>query len=207
MNTKSIISLLVGIGLGVTPLISSAQDQSQSSTIEVPNMFDASAQGGSAGAGGFDLSNLGAVFSTPDSVPQLNLATPGGYAAFMNPTTYAQMMNPAFYGQMMSPGFYTQFINPSNWLSWMDPRAYAPWINPQTYIQPMNPLSYMQFMNPLTYMQWANLQNYAPFIDPTTYTQWINPSAYQFSNPAAGAPAGVNWFDPSSWTESLEKSE
>jgi hypothetical protein len=211
MIRKSLATALVGLGLALAPIVSSAQDQTPATGTQVPNMFDTSAWGnaGAAGTGygGMDLSSLGSMFSTPGGVPQLNLATPGGYAAFMNPTTYAQMMNPAFYGQMMTPGFYTQFINPSNWLSWLDPRAYGPWIDPQTYLQAMNPMSYMQFMNPMTYLQWANLQNYGPFIDPTTYMQWFNPAAYQFTNPNAGYPAGSNWFDPSSWTESLEKSE
>ena len=210
MFKKSIAPLVVGLAMAVIPAMSGAEDQTEAAAQpEVPNIFNSSAWGantGSGSAGGYDWSNLAQMFSAPTNMQPLNLATPGGYAAFMNPGTYAQMMNPAFYAQMMSPGFYTQFLSPSNWLSWMDPRAYAPFIDPNTYMTMMNPMAYMQFMNPMTYLQWANLNNYAPFINPMTYTQWFDPSAYQFSGAAGGAPSGANWFNPSAWTQGAQPS-
>ncbi|KAA3631151.1 MAG: hypothetical protein DWQ08_05160 [Proteobacteria bacterium] len=208
MNKKLFAPMLLGLGIALSPLVSSAQSQSNPGTATVPDLFDPSnwSTAGRA-SGGYDWSSLGAMFSTPDPTTQLNLATPGGYTAFMNPATYAQMMNPAFYSQMMAPGFYLQFMNPSNWLSWLDPRAYGPWVDPQTYLRPMNPMSYMQFMNPMTYLQWANPSNYSTFINPGTYSQWFNPAAYQFSSPVPGASAGTDWFDSKSWVQSPEAKE
>ena len=186
-----------------------AQD-SESATGQVSNMFDTSQWMKEAPAttgSGTDLSGLMSMFALPQNNVQLNtLATPNGWAQFMNPSSWIQMMNPATYAQMMSPGFYTQFMNPQNWLSWVNPQAYSNWLNPQTYIQPLNPMNYAAFMNPLAYMQMMNPYNYAAYINPTTYTQWFSPASYGFATPQSTTGA-INWFDPNTWTEQLKTSE
>lgn len=193
MKRNHLIPILVSLGLFVAPTLSIAQTDSIAG--QMP--------------GGYDFSALSQMFAVPQGVPQLNMSTPNGMAAFMNPTLYAQMMNPAFYTQMMSPGFYTQFMNPQNWMSWFNPSAYSSWVDSATYLQAMNPMSYMQFMNPLTYLQWANLNNYMGYVNPSTYTQWLNPGAYQFGNTSTstGQATDANWFDPAAWSKEVEKTE
>lgn len=136
-------------------------------------------------------------------VPQFNLATPNGWAVFMNPQTYPAMMNPATYSQFMQPQFWMQFANPNNMMSWMNPGAYSAFMNPMSYMQWMNPGSYMAFMNPATYMQPMNPGAYAAYMNPNTYMQWMNPAAYAIPAGGAQGAAAMNWFDPNAWTQMM----
>jgi hypothetical protein len=219
MIHKTLAVLVLATGLTALPVYAETQTPTQTAQTPtqtaVPNWFDPMTWMTAAAPGAYGTQGQGATASTTPNpwmpmaggqaggVPQFNLATPGGWTVFMNPSTYAALMNPATYGQFMSPNFYMQFANPNNWMSWMNPAAYGPWMNPMTYAQWMNPLAYMAFMNPNTYMQWMNPGNYAAFMNPASYMQWMNPAAYDFSAVAgSGAdPSGFNWFDPNSWMQ------
>jgi len=166
----------------------------------VPNWFDPSTWMAMPGA--TTMPGMTGMPGMPGAPLQLNLATPGGWSAFMRPSTYGAFMNPATYGQFMTPQFYMQFANPNNWMSWMNPASYMAFMNPSTYMAMMNPMEYMTFMNPSTYMQWMNPGNYAMYMNPATYMQWMNPAAYTFPT-TAQAPA-FNWFDPNAWTQMMQ---
>jgi hypothetical protein len=200
MNTKTFTALALIGALWAAPLITSFYTTTTAGTAAaqaqtaVPNWFDP--------ATWMAMPGMAGTPSMPGAHPQLNLATPGGWAAFMRPSTYGAFMNPATYGQFMSPQFYMQFANPNNMMSWMNPAAYSAWMNPGTYMQWMNPAEYMAFMNPASYMQWMNPGSYAAFMNPATYMQWMNPMAYTMPQ-MAQAPA-VNWFDPNAWTQMMQ---
>jgi len=178
------LALAVVMSFSMLPQQSHAQQQAM-------NWFDPASWGMTAPAGGVA------------GVPQFNLATPNGWAVFMNPATYPAMMNPATYSQFMQPQFWMQFANPNNMMSWMNPGAYSQFMNPMTYMQWMNPASYMAFMNPGTYMQMMNPGAYAAYMNPNTYMQWMNPAAYAIPTGGAQGGAAFNWFDPDSWTQMM----
>ena len=189
--TPHINSFFTGIPSGTA----AAQTQPQPA---VPNWFDPSAWMTVPGA-----STMPGMPAMPGAPMQFNLATPGGWAQFMRPSTYGAFMNPATYGQFMTPQFYMQFANPSNWMSWMNPAAYGAWMNPSNYMAWMNPMEYMTFMNPASYMQWMNPASYAMYMNPATYMQWMNPAAYSFPTTAQQTQA-FNWFDPNAWTQMMQ---
>ena len=212
MIRKTLAALVLASGMVMSPAFAQEQAQAPAQTT-MPNWIDPSTWatvpaptlGGTAGTYNFmDPNSWMTMFSgQPMGGPQFNLATPGGWTVFMNPSTYAALMNPATYGQFMSPNFYMQFANPNNWMTWMNPAAYGPWMNPMTYAQWMNPMAYMAFMNPGTYMHWMNPANYATFMNPATYMQWMNPAAYDFSavTGTGGDLSGFNFFDPNAWLQ------
>lgn len=181
MIRKTLTTLTLLAGLTMIP----AHAQSQTT---MPNFFNLSAVTNTTAAPNAGTMNFMdhnawmSMFSgQPLGGPQFNLATPGGWTVFMNPSTYGALMNPATYEQFMKPNFYMQFANPTNWMSWMDPAAYGPWMNPMTYTQMMNPMAYMSYMNPNTYMQ------------------WINPAAYGLAATSENETGALNFFDPNNW--------
>ena len=150
MLKKIILSSLVLIGLGLSPVFAAETADSATSQQPVQNSYDPFAwmnpQGGGAAStpNMFDPFSWMTMMSGQPNVQNMNLARPEGWAIFMNPATYPALMNPATYAQFMSPDFYMQFANPNNWMAWMNPAAYGVYMNPNTYMQMMNPL--IQFL-------------------------------------------------------------
>ncbi|MDH3378465.1 MAG: hypothetical protein OEQ39_16110 [Gammaproteobacteria bacterium] len=110
--------------------------------------------------------------------PELNFATPDGFAIFLQPNNWAQFMRPATYAQFMNPQFYTRMMQPSTMMAWMNPASYAKFMDLNSYMQMMQPGAYAQFFNPSTYLQAANPDNFTAFMNPSMYMQWMNPSLY-----------------------------
>ena len=117
MIRKTLTTLALLAGLTMVP----AYAQSQTT---MPNFFDLSSTTNTTAApnaGAMNFMDPGAWMSMfsgqPLGGPQFNLATPGGWTVFMNPSTYGALMNPATYEQFMKPDFYMQFANPANWVN------------------------------------------------------------------------------------------
>ncbi|MDP7564361.1 MAG: hypothetical protein QF841_07730, partial [Arenicellales bacterium] len=77
-NKRLLAAAAIVASFALGPISASAQESTNTATSALSGLSSM-----------FMPQSLGAFFNTPQPSGMLNMAQPGGYTAFMNPTTYA----------------------------------------------------------------------------------------------------------------------